>query len=129
MSEINLEKAKEYNELYRQAFEAPFFTIDFIKEYKDSQSKEDVDSGPIINGIGSLATIMNVKAQSALGYDSRPTWAILNLAGLPINIFGKKRYLFGRELMFDIFMLWTSISLDTSIPNSNSDTVSTITSK
>lgn len=118
MSKFNLDRAKVYNDTFKREFEAAFFTIDFIKEYKDSHSKEDIDSGPIIKGIGSVATIMNVKTQSALGYVSRPTWAALNLAGFPINVFGKKRYLFGHKLMFDIFMLWTSSSLDRTSPNS-----------
>jgi len=111
LSQYDQEKAQVYNLNFLSQFRSSFWNIEFINEYENGLSASDIDSGPVLFGIGSVATIMNVKTQSSLGNDARATWAALNLAGLPINFFGTKKYLFGKELMFDIFMLWSSTTL------------------
>jgi len=75
-------------------------------------NSEDIDSGPIILGFGSVATIMNAKAMATLDIKgAKSTWSFLNFIGLPINLFGKKYYLLGKEPIYDIFLLWIAVDL------------------
>ena len=105
------ESARRQNSIFQKHYLLSILDIHFIKEY-ENDGELDVDSGPIIYGIGSVATIMNIKTQKTINNKQlRLTWGFLNMLGLPINFNGKKHYLFKQELMFDIFMLWTSVSL------------------
>lgn len=97
---------------YKNRFEDEILGISFIKEYESPENNGDIDSGPIILGYGSVATIMNSKLKSRIkerGYTT--TFGFLNVIGMPINLFGEKYYLFGLEPMFDIFMLWNSVGI------------------
>ena len=72
----------------------------------------DVDSGPVVLGYGASATIMNIKAQASLkSSKAKRTWAAMNIIGLPVNIFNRKFYIFKKEPMLDLFMLWGSVEL------------------
>ena len=107
--EIAIKKNEQFNDLLIDKI----LGIQFVREYKPpSQRGFDIDSGPILFNYGSVATIMNTKAQASLNNDSRFTWAFLNLLGIPSNYLWEKNYLFKKELMFDIFMLWCSVELD-----------------
>ena len=89
-----------------------FLGIQFVKEYEQDGQEADIDSGPIILDYGSVATIVNVKnSAKSSPINARTTWSFLNGLGVPINIFGNKFYLFKLEPIFDIFMLWTCVSL------------------
>ena len=81
-----------------------------MNEY-ENHGDEDLDSGPLVFGYGSVATIMNVITQAQYNKQEKLTWGFLNVLGIPINILGKKYYLIKQELMLDIFMLWTSVAL------------------
>jgi len=71
-----------------------------------------MDSGPVVFGYGSSATIMNIKTQASLSNrKSKITWAVMNTIAIPINIFKKKFYLLKKEPMLDLFMLWGSTEL------------------
>jgi len=110
--EIDSTSAKNAHQEYKERFEDRILGISFIKEYESYENAPDIDSGPIILGYGSVSTIMNSKLKSRLkekGYAT--TFGFLNTLGLPINLFGKKYYLFGQEPMFDIFMLWNSVGI------------------
>ena len=110
--EIDAEYAQESQQAYRKRFEDKFLGISFIKEYESAIHLADIDSGPVILGYGSVATIMHTKLLGKLHLQgSRLTYGFLNLLGLPINLFGKKYYLLGQEPMFDIFMLWNAVGI------------------
>ena len=105
------ESACRQNSIYRENYLRRFLGIHFIKEYEHG-GEMDVDSGPILFNIGSVATIMNIKTQHTVSNQQlRLTWGLLNMLGIPVNLFGEKHYLFQQELMFDIFMLWTAVSI------------------
>jgi len=73
----------------------------------DGEDIGDIDSGPIIFGYGSAGTVMNIKTQAALGNKrSAFTWGFLNTLGIPVRYKHQKYYLFKKEMMFDLFMLW-----------------------
>ena len=72
----------------------------------------DIDSGPVIFGHGTSATVMTVKTQASLGMiNGKHSWAFMNLIGIPINLFGKKYYLLQQEPMLDLFLLWSAVEL------------------
>jgi hypothetical protein len=67
----------------------------------------DVDSGPVIFGVGSVATMVTLKSSQILNHGChKNTYGVINLLGMPINIFKNKYYLFKQEIIFDIFMFW-----------------------
>ena len=112
LNQINKDYANDQNQNFNKIFTTRTLGVDFIKEHEKS-SYVDADSGPVIFNIGSVATIMNIKTQSELqSNNSKMTWGFLNLCGIPINLLGKKYYLFQQVMMFDIFMLWCSINLN-----------------
>jgi hypothetical protein len=103
---------KTYNASFKKLLIDDYLGIQFVKEHENGVSVSDVDSGPVVFGYGASATIMNVKTQAILGEPkAKNTWALMNVIGVPINVCGNKFYLFKREPMFDLFMLWGSVSL------------------
>ena len=108
--EIEENFARSSYHRYNDIFIDRFFGLLLVNEYENDGS-EDLDSGPLVLGYGSVATIMNVITQAQYNKQEKLTWGFLNVLGIPINIFGKKYYLFKQELMLDIFMLWTSVAL------------------
>ncbi len=89
-----------------------YLGILLVKEHFDGIGGDDIDSGPILFGYGSVATIVNIKYQASKGnWKAKNTWGLLNMIGVPVNLFGNKYYLFKQQLMYDIFMLWTAVDL------------------
>ena len=84
--------------------------VSLVKEYIND-GEQDLDSGQIVFGYGSVATLMNIRAQAQYGIREHATFGLLNMLGMPVNLFEKKYYLFKKELMLDIFMLWCSVSI------------------
>lgn len=112
LSKIAPAFAKEYNSIYRARFVDSFLRVDLVLEHTDGSNIMDVDSGPVIFGYGASATVMNIKTQASLGrINGRNSWAMMNLIGLPINLFGQKYYLLKQEPMLDLFLLWGAVEL------------------
>lgn len=113
LGEMAYDNANEYNERFKINFVDEYIGVQMVKENEDGSNRMDVDSGPVIFGYGASATIMNIKTQAKLKErKSKNTWAVMNTISLPINLIGKKYYLFKKEPMFDIFMLWASVELN-----------------
>lgn len=101
--------AKDYNKKFQTIFVDEYLGMQLVKENENGSSDMDLDSGPILVGYGASATIMNIKAQASLNpSQSKITWAVMNTIALPINLLGHKYYLFQKEPMLDLFMLWSS---------------------
>ena len=109
LSQLDTALANDYNNVYIDNYRQLICGVQLVKEYK-LKGDQDIDSGPIILGYGSVASIMNIKTQASLNQPSRWTWGFFNTLGVPFSLFGRKYYLFQQELMFDIFMLWSSVS-------------------
>lgn len=106
--ELAISNFSKYNELFIDEY----LGISLVKEFVKGEGIEDVDSGPIILGYGSVATIMNAKVIAKLNTNkAKITWSFLNVLGVPISLFGKKYYLLKQEPMYDIFLLWISVDL------------------
>ncbi len=103
---------EEYNNDFKKIFIDDYCGVQLVKENEDGSDNMDVDSGPVVFGYGASATIMNIKTQASMkDSNSKRTWAVMNTISIPINIFGSKYYLFKKEPMFDIFMLWGCVEL------------------
>ncbi len=112
LSEVAYEGVTEYNTKYKDIFVDEYLGIQLVKENVDASNAMDVDSGPVVLGYGASATIMNIKAQASLkSSKAKRTWAAMNIIGLPVNIFNRKFYIFKKEPMLDLFMLWGSVEL------------------
>lgn len=112
LSEVGYSKIEEYSDQFKDIFADNYLGVQLIKENVDGSNRMDVDSGPVLFGYGSSATIMNIKTQASLGNsNSKFTYAAMNLISLPINIFKKKYHIMKKEPMLDLFMLWGSTEL------------------
>ena len=109
LSHIDLQLAIAEDKKFTREFKSSVLGIKFVCEDIADRSFEDVDSGPVVLGYGSVATIMNTKATKNIGQRSRVTEGFLNMLGLPINFRGQKFYIFKQEVMFDLFMLWSQV--------------------
>lgn len=106
-------KSEAYNEKFENLLIDSYLGIQLVKENKDGSDDYDIDSGPVLFGYGAAATVMNIKTQASFEKRrAKCTWAIMNFISLPINVFNQKYYLFKKEPMFDLFMLWASVELD-----------------
>ncbi len=112
LSELTVDGIKEYDNTFKEIFVDEYLGIQLVKEYEDGSNISDIDSGPVLFGYGASATIMNIKTQASLNSSrARLTWAAMNVISLPVNIFGKKYFMFKKEPMFDLFMLWGCVEL------------------
>lgn len=101
--------AQQQYEILRNHFVAYSWGIPGVREYPHGvKGREDVDSGPIILGFGQPATVVGAGAAIANG-DEDLAEALLGtaeVAGFPIEIAGKRRYLGGYLPVGDAFLAW-----------------------
>lgn len=110
LADIDPEGFNSTYEQYRNQFVDKRLGIEWVKEFAHGHRNADVDSGPIILGYGSVATIMNNKLSQQKGIEhSRRTLGMLNMIGMPVNFQGRKYFLGGYEPMYDIFFLWNAV--------------------
>ncbi len=107
LHDIDHELAKKHYTIFQDSFVHPVLSVQFVKEGDEM----DIDSGPILFGVGSVATIMHMITQERYQAVSKSTMALFNLLGIPIHWGSKKYYLFEQEMMFDLFMFWTLSTL------------------
>lgn len=126
LAEIDKSFAEDQFDLYKQYFLAYRFGLPGVREYpKGSAGAGDIDSGPVIAGIGAAATIVGFKTMNAYGEIAVGT-AMRNgieAFGLPVTTNAQKKYLFGALPMADAFIAWghSSESVET---NRKKETVS-----
>jgi hypothetical protein len=100
--------AQEQFERYREHFLDSRLGVPMVREYpKGTSGRGDVDSGPVVLGVGFSATIvgpgacrMNSNACAATELDGT-----LEGFGLPIG--DRKHYIFGALPIADLFIVWT----------------------
>lgn len=95
--------------LYNRAFRTSFLDLPMMQEYLGNNSSEgDVDSGPVICGYGSVATIIGAgvfKRYGELDLSTRLNQTI-ECIGYPCENSETKKYLLGEFPMADFFIAW-----------------------
>jgi len=95
--------------LYNRVYRTSFLGLPMIKEYSGNNYREgDIDSGPVICGYGSVATIIGsgvFRRYGELGLTEQFNQTI-EFLGFPYEDSEKKIYLAGRMPMADFFIAW-----------------------
>lgn len=95
--------------LYNRAYRTSFLGLPMIKEYSGNNYGEgDIDSGPVICGYGSVATIIGAgvfKRYGELDFAERLNQTI-EFLGFPYENSETKIYLAGQIPMADFFIAW-----------------------
>jgi hypothetical protein len=109
LSEIDSGFAQQQYRLYKQNFIANTLTLPSVKEYpKGKSGSGDIDSGPVIMGVGFAGTIVAIGTHSVMG-----DWALSEQQYRTIHSFGVglgtgngKSYAFGELPIADAFIAW-----------------------
>lgn len=112
LPDIDTTFAKEQYALYKQQFVSSLLGLPIVREYpKGTFGTGDIDSGPVIFGVGGAAMVVGVGALTkfdvkAISTAMRQT---IEAFGVPVTLFGKKRYVFGSVIVGDAFLLWSEL--------------------
>lgn len=111
LPEIDSVFAAEQFALYQKHFVDQRLGLPGIREYpKGTEGTGDIDSGPVIWGIGGAASVVGQRAAYA-NEDFKLYKGLRNSIetfGCGFTWFGKKRYLFGQLPIADAFIAWSN---------------------
>ena len=111
LPEIDSVFAAEQYALYQKHFVDSRLGLPGIREYpKGDEGAGDIDSGPVIWGIGGAASVVGQRAAHANG-DLRLYKGLRNSIeafGFGFTFLGEKRYVFGQLPMADAFIAWSN---------------------
>jgi hypothetical protein len=113
LTEINPEYAKEQYKLFENKFVSTTFGLPSVLEYPEGQKgSADIDSGPVIFGVGFSGTIVSVGTFSVLGFNelSDKQFKTINAFGFGLSAGGQKKYLLGKVPIADAFIAWGKAS-------------------
>lgn len=100
--------AEEYAAL-RRTFVARPLGIPGVREYPPGHDGPiDVDSGPLILGFSGPALVVGAAAARAHGDESlsRHFFSVVEVSGLPVELFGRRAYALGLLPVGDAFIAW-----------------------
>lgn len=111
LNEIDSSFSKKQFELYLGHFYTQRFFLPGIKEYPKAKSGiGDIDSGPVILGVGGAASVVGQRTMGVHRY-----WSVYQGLRNSIELFGfgyrdssGKNYLFGQLPMADAFIAWSN---------------------
>jgi hypothetical protein len=106
--------ARHQYDVLRQNFVAYTWGIPGVREYPHGvDGHGDIDSGPIVLGLSGPATVVGAGAAIANGDEDLATalLATAEVAGLPIEIAGQRRYAAGYLPVGDAFLAWARSAL------------------
>jgi hypothetical protein len=109
LAEIEPNFAKEQYELYKTYFVTTTFGLPSIIEYPKGQSGDgDIDSGPVIFGVGFSGTIVSIGTFAKLGnFDlAEQQYKTINAFGFGNKSENGKKYVFGLMPIADAFIAW-----------------------
>lgn len=110
LSEIDPDFAKEQYRQYQTHFVSTTIGLPSVSESpKGRCGVGDIDSGPVIFGVGFAATIVSIGTHAALGnYRSADDqFNTIKAFGFPLKSSNTKRYLFGQLPIADAFIAWS----------------------
>ncbi|MBL0083147.1 MAG: hypothetical protein IPP37_12265 [Saprospiraceae bacterium] len=102
--------AKEQYKHYQTHFVGTTFGLLSVSEYPNGHSGDgDIDSGPVIFGVGFAATIVSIGTHAALGNirSADDQFNTINAFGFPFQSSNTKSYLFGQLPIADAFIAWS----------------------
>lgn len=111
LPEIDSAFAAAQYRLYEQHFVTSRLNLPAIREYPVGiEGQGDIDSGPVIWGIGGAASVVGQRAAAANG---RPDRYIglrnsIEAFGAAYTLFGRKQYVFGQLPLADAFIAWAN---------------------
>lgn len=111
LPEIDEEWAQGQYARFRDVFVTTELGLPGVREYPPGTEGEgDVDSGPLILGVSISATAVTLGAARAHGdlALAGPLTGLGEAAGLPVEIFGRKRYALGLLPVGDAFLTWSA---------------------
>ena len=109
--EIDPDLGREHFEIYKEHFLEYRLGLPGIREYRRGVDKYgDVDSGPVIWGIGGAASVVGVRTLGLYGETTAYKGMRNSLQGFgcAFRFNGKKRYIFGQLPMADAFIAWSN---------------------
>jgi hypothetical protein len=109
LSEIDPSFAKEQYKLYKANFVTTTFGLPSISEYPKGQGgKADIDSGPVVFGVGFSGTIVSIGTFAKLGdlALAQQQYQTINAFGFGYTSKNEKKYLFGLMPIADAFIAW-----------------------
>ncbi len=107
--EIDSHFANEQYQLYKTNFVSTTFGLPSVCEYPKGQNGDsDVDSGPVIFGVGFSGTIVSIGTFALLGnYEqAQQQYATINAFGFEYETENEKKYVFGSLPIADAFIAW-----------------------
>jgi hypothetical protein len=103
--------AREQFGLYKNKFLTTRFGLPGLREFPDREwSEGDIDSGPVIFGIGGAASLVGARAMMIYG-EQKTAIGLRNSIeafGMAYTGNGEKKYLFGQIPMADAFIVWAN---------------------
>lgn len=111
LAEIDFEFGKSQFEIYKDKFLDFRLGLPGIREYpKGKTGSGDIDSGPVIWGIGAAASIVGQKVFGIYGnaYIYSGLRNSIESFGLSIDVNNEKKYLFGKVPIADSFIAWSN---------------------
>lgn len=109
LPEIDTVFAQRQFSLFKNRFSTKALGLPTISEYpKGKKGSGDIDSGPVVFGVGTAATIMMIGVYAKYGEAelSAMQYATINAFGFSTKWSGRKSYLFGQLPMADAFICW-----------------------
>ena len=113
LHELDPEFALAQFELFRGNFAMDLLGLPGMREYKeDEENAGDIDSGPVIFGIGPVATVMSIGVYNIYGEHEMSEAVSQNVESWGIDLcFGdEKYYAFGLMPMGDAFIAWSRLT-------------------
>jgi hypothetical protein len=112
--EVDPSLARRQYEILRENFVSYTWGVAGVREYPHGEDgPADVDSGPIVLGFSGPATVVGAGAAIANGDEGLATalLATAEVAGFPIEIAGRRRYIGGYLPVGDAFLAWARSAL------------------
>lgn len=113
LPQIDSDFAQQQYQNYRSHFLTYRLGLPGIREYPDGTGLGDIDSGPVIMGIGGAASIVGIRA-SALQKDWQlhvPLRQSVKALLFPKDAGKERSYLFGQLPIIDAFMAWSNAGI------------------
>ena len=109
--DIDSSFARQQFNIYKSKFLTTRFGLPAIRQFPDGvDGSGDIDSGPVIFGIGGAASIVGLRTMTIFG-EQKTAVGLRNSIeafGFSSTSNGEKKYLFGKMPMADAFIVWAN---------------------